>query len=225
MTTGKPATHDPDDSQCRYETDRHFGFCRRCRHQNPLQNCRRNRKKANCRQNLHLNRTGDIAAALQKLDVGDVWGVGRKLVKKLNFMGIFTAAELAAAPRALIRRSFGILTEKTQQELNGISCIELEDAKLQKSILCSRSFETEINSFENLKKIISEFVDSACLRLLRTKRLARGIVAFIATNRFREQRYSNSRLVSLKEATCHTAKFTKAMIEGLKNIYRPRILL
>lgn len=48
-------------------------------------------------------------------------------------MGIFTAAELAAAPRALIRRSFGILTEKTLQELNGISCIELEDAKLQKA--------------------------------------------------------------------------------------------
>lgn len=91
-----------------------------------------------------LTEPGDIAAALQKLDVGNVWGIGRKLVKKLNFMGIFTAAELA-----------------------------------------------------------------------------RGIVVFIATNRFREQRYSNSRLVSLKEATCHTAKFTKAMIEGLKNIYRP----
>ena len=168
-----------------------------------------------------LTEPGDIAAALQKLDVGNVWGIGRKLVKKLNFMGIFTAAELAAAPRALIRRSFGILTEKTQQELNGISCIELEDAKLQKSILCSRSFETEINSFENLKKIISEFVNSACLRLREQNGLARGIVVFIATNRFREQRYSNSRLVSLKEATCHTAKFTKAMIEGLKNIYRP----
>lgn len=99
-----------------------------------------------------MTEPGDIAAALQKLDVGDVWGIGRKLVKKLNFMGIFTAAELAAAPRALIRQSFGILTEKTLQELNGISCIELEDAKIQKSILCSRSFETEINSFENLKK-------------------------------------------------------------------------
>ena len=61
----------------------------------------------------------------------------------------------------------------------------------------------------------------ACLRLREQNGLARGIVVFIATNRFREQRYSNSRLVSLKEATCHTAKFTKAMIEGLKNIYRP----
>lgn len=168
-----------------------------------------------------LTEPDNIAAALQKLDVGDVWGIGRKLVKKLNFMGIFTAAELAAAPHALIRQSFGILTEKTLQELNGIPCIGFEDTPRQKSILCSRSFETEINGFENLKKIIAEFVDNACLRLREQNGLAGGIVVFIATNRFHEPYYNNSKLVGLPEASCHTAKFTKAMTEGLKSIYRP----
>ena len=159
--------------------------------------------------------------ALRLFDVSDVWGIGRKLVKKLNFMGIFTAAELAAAPHALIRQSFGILTEKTLQELNGIPCIGFEDTPRQKSILCSRSFETEINGFENLKKIIAEFVDNACLRLREQNGLAGGIVVFIATNRFHEPYYNNSKLVGLPEASCHTAKFTKAMTEGLKSIYRP----
>ena len=168
-----------------------------------------------------LTEPDNIAAALQKLDVGDVWGIGRKLVKKLNFMGIFTAAELAAAPHALIRQSFGILTEKTLQELNGIPCIGFEDTPRQKSIICSRSFETEINGFENLKKIIAEFVDNACLRLREQNGLAGGIVVFIATNRFHEPYYNNSKLVGLPEASCHTAKFTKAMTEGLKSIYRP----
>ena len=168
-----------------------------------------------------LTEPDNIAAALQKLDVGDVWGIGRKLVKKLNFMGIFTAAELATAPHALIRQSFGILTEKTLQELNGIPCIGFEDTPRQKSILCSRSFETEINGFENLKKIIAEFVDNACLRLREQNGLASGIVVFIATNRFHEPYYNNSKLVGLPEASCHTAKFTKAMTEGLKSIYRP----
>ena len=168
-----------------------------------------------------LTKQNDITTTLQHLDVGNIWGIGHNLAKKLNFMGIFTAAELASAPRALIRQSCGILTEKTQQELNGISCIKLEDTHLQKSILCSRSFETEINGFDNLKKIISEFVDNACLRLRKQNSLARGIVVFISTNRFREQHYNNSKLVSLKEASCHTAKFIKAMIEGLNNIYRP----
>ena len=137
-----------------------------------------------------------ISQALQTLDVGDVWGIGRKLVKKLNFMGIFTAAELATAPQAQIRQSFG-------------------------SIICSRTFETEIKDFAKLVQVISEFVDNACLRLREQNSLAGGIIVFIATNRFHEQTYNNFKLISLSEASCHTAKFIKAMIEGLKSIYNP----
>ena len=94
-----------------------------------------------------------ISQALQTLDVGDVWGIGRKLVKKLNFMGIFTAAELATAPQAQIRQSFGITTAKTQQELNGISCLKTEDNPAQKSIICSRTFEAEIKDFAKLVQV------------------------------------------------------------------------
>ncbi len=163
-----------------------------------------------------------ITQALQKLDVGDVWGIGRKLVKKLNFMGIFTAAELANAPQAQIRQSFGITTAKTQQELNGISCLKAEDNPAQKSIICSRTFEAEIKDFAKLVQVISEFVDNACLRLREQNSLAGGIIVFIATNRFHEQTYNNSKLISLSAPSCHTAKFIKAMIEGLKSIYNPR---
>lgn len=162
-----------------------------------------------------------ITQALQKLDVGDVWGIGRKLVKKLNFMGIFTAAELANAPQAQIRQSFGITTAKTQQELNGISCLKAEDNPAQKSIICSRTFEAEIKDFAKLVQVISEFVDNACLRLREQNSLAGGIIVFIATNRFHEQTYNNSKLISLSAPSCHTAKFIKAMIEGLKSIYNP----
>lgn len=162
-----------------------------------------------------------ITHALQKLDVGDVWGIGRKLVKKLNFMGIFTAAELANAPQAQIRQSFGITTAKTQQELNGISCLKAEDNPAQKSIICSRTFEAEIKDFAKLVQVISEFVDNACLRLREQNSLAGGIIVFIATNRFHEQTYNNSKLISLSAPSCHTAKFIKAMIEGLKSIYNP----
>ena len=162
-----------------------------------------------------------ITQALQKLDVGDVWGIGRKLVKKLNFMGIFTAAELANAPQAQIRQSFGITTAKTQQELNGISCLKAEDNPAQKSIICSRTFEAEIKDFAKLVQVISEFVDNACLRLREQNSFAGGIIVFIATNRFHEQTYNNSKLISLSAPSCHTAKFIKAMIEGLKSIYNP----
>lgn len=162
-----------------------------------------------------------IKKHLDNIDVKDVWGVGHNITKKLNFMGVFTAGELASSPLQMIRHSFSITTEKTVMELNGTACIELEDSELAQSLVCSRTFEHEINSFENLKKVISEFVDSACLRLRNQNGRARGIVVFIETNRFKDKRYNNSKLVSLNEPSNHTAKFIKAMIEGLKSIYHP----
>lgn len=163
----------------------------------------------------------DIRNRLSEIEVKEIWGVGRNIARKLNFLGIFTAAELSACSPTMIRKTFSITLQKTVMELNGTPCIELEDTQLAKSLICSRSFENEINSFENLKKVISEFVDSACLRLREQKGVARGIVVYIDTNRFKDKQYHNSRLICLPEATNHTAKFTKAMLEGLRTIYRP----
>lgn len=163
-----------------------------------------------------------IQQHLSQLDVKSIWGVGNNITKKLNFLGIFTAWELASSPLKMIRNSFSISLEKTVMELNNTPCLEMEEASLQQSIICSRSFEYEVNNFENLQKIISEFVDNACLRLREQNGSAKGIVVFISTNRFKGEQYDNSHLVSLPCPTNHTAKFIKAMIEGLTHIYEPK---
>lgn len=61
------------------------------------------------------------------VDVGDVWGVGRRISKKLNGMGIFTALQLADSRTSLIRKHFNALLERTVRELRGESCLELEE--------------------------------------------------------------------------------------------------
>lgn len=160
-----------------------------------------------------------IKTHLACLDVKDIWGVGRNTSKKLNFLGIFTALELASSPRKMIRGNFSISMEKTVMELNNIPCLEMEDTELQQSIICSRSFEHEVCGFENLKKIISEFVDSACLRLREQNGIAQGIVVFLDTNRFKDKQYSNSQSIMLPCPTNNTSKFIKAMIKGLEQIY------
>ncbi len=160
---------------------------------------------------------------LRQLDIKDIWGIGRNLNKKLNFMGIFTAADLLNTPLPLLRAKFGITLERTIRELNGISCVEMEELEHQKSILCSRSFETELNSEEQLHTALTDFVDTACRRLREQKALAGGIVTFINTNRFRndQPQYNNSQLVNLPQPSNNTAKFMQAMNKGLKQIYRP----
>lgn len=170
-----------------------------------------------------LTTPADILPRLQQLDIKDVWGIGRHLNKKLNFMGIFTAADLVKAPLKMLRAKFGITLERTVRELNGISCVEMEEAEHQKSILCSRSFESELNNYEQIRTAIAEFVDSAARRLRGQQALAGGIITFICTNRFRNDRpqYSNSQLICLPEPSNNTARFLQAMDKGLKQIYRP----
>lgn len=172
-----------------------------------------------------LNDEKAVSEHLKHLDVIDIWGIGRHTARKLNFIGIFNGEELRTAPLKMIRKSFGINVEKTVMELNRIPCLEIDSEEQQKSIISSRSFESDIRGLEKLEAVIAEFVDSACLRLRRQNSLAAGIIVFVASNRFKtnQPQYYNSTLVSLEQPSNNTAKFMQAMHHGLKQIYRPDI--
>ncbi len=160
---------------------------------------------------------------LKNLDVEKIWGIGRNLNKKLNFMGIFTAEDLVKAPLSMLRSKFGISLERTIQELKGIPCLQMDELEHSKTILCSRSFENELTTYEQIRTAISEFVDSGCRRLREQKALAGGIITFISTNRFRnEPQYDNSQLISLNAPSNNTAKFLSAMEKGLKQIFNAK---
>ena len=71
--------------------------------------------------------------SLSKIPVGDIWGIGRRLRDKLAHLGISTAKDLAQAHPPLIRRIGGVTLERTLRELNGISCIEMEQPQPRKT--------------------------------------------------------------------------------------------
>ena len=165
----------------------------------------------------------EINRHLPQLEIKDIWGIGRHLSSKLNFMGIFTAADLLQTPLSVLRKKFGINMERTVRELQGISCLEIDELEHQRSILCSRSFESELHDYDQLRTALCEFVDSACRRLREQQALAKGIITFINTNRFKsnQPQYNNSQMVNLPAPGNNTARFIKAMDQGLKQIFRP----
>lgn len=65
---------------------------------------------------------------LSKMDVTDVWGIGRKLSTKLRIMKVKTALDLALLSPERARREFSVEMERTIRELNGLSCISWESA-------------------------------------------------------------------------------------------------
>ena len=78
---------------------------------------------------------------MSQIEVGEVWGVGRRINTRLAAMGIQTILELRNASPKAIRAQFGVVMERTCEELRGVSCLELEEiAPPKQQIMSSRSF-------------------------------------------------------------------------------------
>ncbi|KAI9549167.1 putative protein UmuC-like [Daphnia sinensis] len=83
----------------------------------------------------------ELQALLQVTEVGDVWGVGRKIGAQLRENGIHTALDLQRMSPAAAKAGWSVVLEKTVRELNGTPCIEFEDEPPAKQqIACTRSF-------------------------------------------------------------------------------------
>ncbi len=125
--------------------------------------------------------------ALSLFPIEDVWGIGRQISRKLDYMGIRTAAQFADKKESWVRSHFNITTVRTWKELNGESCISIEELPQKKSICTSRSFSDEGICDKN---VIEEAVANFAVRCTEKLRLqgsvCQGITVFAWTSRFNE---------------------------------------
>ena len=125
--------------------------------------------------------------ALSLFPIEDVWGIGQQIARKLDYMGIRTAAQFADKKESWVRSNFNITTVRTWKELNGESCISIEELPQKKSICTSRSFSDEGICDKN---VIEEAVANFAVRCTEKLRLqgsvCQGITVFAWTSRFNE---------------------------------------
>lgn len=115
--------------------------------------------------------------------VEDVWGVGRRISKKLNAMGITTARDLAEQSTWIIRKHFNVVLERTVRELRGESCLALEEfAPTKQQIVCSRSFGSRITEYTDMRQAVCAFAERAAEKLRKERQYCRQIAVFIRTS-------------------------------------------
>lgn len=156
--------------------------------------------------------------------VEEVWGVGRRLSKRLNIMNIHTAYDLAITSPLNIRRHFSVVLEQTVMELNGESCLELEDiASTKKQIVCSRSFGERITDYTEMSQAVADYTVRAAEKLRGQKQRAKQLTVFIMTSRFNDPKknYTNSSSIGFVQPTQDTRDLLKAAQAALKSIYKP----
>lgn len=155
--------------------------------------------------------------------VNEIWGIGKKTARFLNDGGITMVQDLLQRPVKWLRQQLSVSIEKTIYELQGISCLTLEDIITKKAIQSSRSFGKPVTMLDDLSEALSTYAANAAEKLRLQKGLAQGICIYISTSRFAEKidYYAKQRTFMFTEPTQDTREITQCAIRLLKTIFLP----
>lgn len=160
--------------------------------------------------------------ALSLFPIEDVWGIGRQISRELDYMGIRTAAQFADKKESWVRSHFNITTVRTWKELNGESCISIEELPQKKSICTSRSFAAEgISDKDVVEEAVANFAVRCVEKLRHQGSVCQGITVFAWTSRFNEnvQEYTIHDSLTLPIATNAQEEIVGAALSILRAKY------
>jgi DNA polymerase V len=160
--------------------------------------------------------------ALSMFEIGDVWGIGRKLTKRLNNEGIITAADFAAKSERWVKSRFNVTTLRTWKELNGTPAITIAGKEHQKSIMYSRTFAHMTGSKAVLLRELSNYASSASRRLREQESVCQTVTLFLTTNRHREDlpQYQADETIKLTTATDDSTLIIDCVSRLLDRLFR-----
>ena len=160
--------------------------------------------------------------ALSLTEIGDVWGIGRRLSSSLNGRGVATALEFAHKSEEWVRARYNIVVHRTWRELNGLDTIPDEEVAANKSIMTSRSFPKLVYDYKTLRTLVANFASRSAEKLRRQGSVAAIVGVFVVTNRFREDlpQYGKMLDYTLATPTDSTLDIVAAAGKVLKMIYR-----
>jgi DNA polymerase V len=170
-----------------------------------------------------LNTIPDLEPILSAIEVGEVWGIGRRLQAKLNSYGIRTAYQLQAADDWWVQRKMGILGLKTVLELRGTSCFPIEnDESPKKMRIVSRSFAYPVTELAEIKEAIATHI-TRCAETLRADGLAVGCltVSFRTDYYSKDEQYVAAQDIHFDVPTNSTSELMHHALKAADAIFKP----
>lgn len=159
---------------------------------------------------------------LALISVEDVWGIGRRISKKLNSMGINTALDLSESSLWVIRKHFNVVLERTVRELRGEQCLELEEfVPAKQQIICSRSFGSRITQYSDMHQAICAYAERASEKLRSERQFCRFVSVFLRTSPHADNEvyYANQASMKLLTPSNDTRDIINSATNSLKRIW------
>jgi len=165
----------------------------------------------------------DLDPILEKVEVRDIWGVGKQLSKFYIKNGIYNAKQLKNASNTWIKKTKNVLSSRTAMELRGVPCIEIETKQAKRKSCCvSRSFGKKVEKLRELKESVTSYCLNAAEKIRSESLVSKSITVFIRTSPFQNKGifYSNSKTIDFPIATNNSIEIVKNALTGLNLIYK-----
>lgn len=163
-----------------------------------------------------------IEIALKWLNIGDVWGIGRRLTAKMHDSGVYKAWDLLQKPEMWVRQMMGIHGIRMINELKGIRQLELDSPSPKKSIAVTRSFMEMLTKKEDVRERVETFGMYCSERLRKQNTCCKMVTVFVQTNRFRADlpEYKNGITKILPNPTNSSILIGRVVNELFEAIYK-----
>ncbi len=165
----------------------------------------------------------NIDPILEKVEINDVWGVGRQLTKFYHKNGIYNAKQLKNKSNTWIKKNSNVLGSRTAMELRGVPCIDLETTQTKrKSCVVSRSFGQRIEKYQELKEAVANYCLNASEKIRSESLIAKSITVFVRTSPFQSRfgYYSNSKTIDFAISTNNSIEIVKTALVALDSIFK-----
>lgn len=158
---------------------------------------------------------------LYTISVDEVWGVGRQWNKKLRKIGVDSVGQFIMLNDSLVRSIMTINGLKTKMELLGMYCHPVKPIpKQKKNIASTRSFGSDIDSFDQVAEAMYSYIKSGVKKLEDNGISPNRATVFIAGNKHKDEKHYNSKVVKFESQTRDVAQIWSQIYPYLRMMFK-----
>ncbi|SDY03391.1 DNA polymerase V [Lutibacter oricola] len=158
--------------------------------------------------------------ALKWTNVEDVWGIGRRISKKLIQHKVENAYQFTQLPDEFVRKQFSVVGLRLKKDLTGEPTIGFEKFQTKKNIATTRTFEYALKTYQPIKERIATFANACAEKLRKQNSESRFLYVFLKTSKYVDERISKGTVIALPHATNSSITICQYAIKGLESIYK-----
>jgi len=166
--------------------------------------------------------SASLDALFARIEVGKIWGIGRRLEQQLKQDNIQSVYDLKIANAKRIRKRYGVGVERILRELKGESCLALETVRANKQqIISSRSFGVAVQAYNEMEAAVVNYVCRAAEKLRQQHSVCNFVTVWVTTNPFdaKQPVYRNQQTLGLIYPSDNSSLLSKLVKRALKQIW------